>query len=706
MTELSELYKERRELALIRLKEIASEGENEPLSGLEKAWEEYALTQAKFLLRLNDLIDTVDEERSEAEWKRINSELYDEIRSGRYETCFANPVYASKRFGEGMGRLLSAVAAEMRSAIPAVFEQDEEDLLLRMELFLEIHTTVDEWQKEWKGAQKETEIETDTQDLEKAVKSDLYWYVSDYSEIAMEKRIAQMVDPAGDFAVKIVCESDLSDPGYLYRYGEYITDNELELAKHIQDLPEETVKKMADTFTEGYRIGFKTTGKDISLKKTVNIRYPIGMERMVRMAIGNFKAIGLEPVIYRATNSLLTGRSVVANGYFGAFANQQYEYDHREDEASVWDGQLATRKLECTRNAYEKYRDLAKVHGGPAVIETFGDVPFVPASCPQGYRYSEKQQENRVQYRVQAGKMTNTYIPGEERSFTIIAFPVPAIGDRFKEIFDAVTRINTLDYMKYSRIQQALIDTLDKAVEVHVTGRGGNRTDLRVALCEIKDPAKETHFENCVADVNIPVGEVFTSPKLKGTNGILHVGHVYLNELEFRDLSVTFEDGMVADYDCGNFETEEENRRYFEENVLFHHKTLPMGECAIGTNTTAYVMAKKYGIEDRLPILIAEKTGPHFAVGDTCYSHAEDIAVFNPDGKEIISRDNEISLLRKTDESKAYFQCHTDITIPYDELGAVFAVMPDGEEVALIRDGRFVLPGTEELNEPFERAQE
>ena len=72
-----------------------------------------------------------------------------------------------------------------------------------------------------------------------------------------------------------------------------------------------------------------------------------------------------------------------------------------------------------------------------------------------------------------------------------------------------------------------------------------------------------------------------------------------------------------------------------------------MGEFAIGTNTTAYRMAKEYQIGAKLPILIAEKTGPHFAVGDTCYSHAEDTAVYNPNGKEIIARDNEKSLLRK-----------------------------------------------------------
>ena len=110
-------------------------------------------------------------------------------------------------------------------------------------------------------------------------------------------------------------------------------------------------------------------------------------------------------------------------------------------------------------------------------------------------------------------------------------------------------------------------------------------------------------------------------------------------------------------------------------------------------------MAVKYDIFDRLTILIAEKTGPHFAMGDTCYSHSEEIKVYNPDGKEIIARDNECSILRKTEPDKAYFSCHTDITIPYEELGAITVVRGDGSEIALIRGGKFVLPGTEKLNE-------
>ena len=72
------------------------------------------------------------------------------------------------------------------------------------------------------------------------------------------------------------------------------------------------------------------------------------------------------------------------------------------------------------------------------------------------------------------------------------------------------------------------------------------------------------------------------------------------------------------------------------------------------------------------------------------------------DGKEIIARDNSISVLRKTDQEKAYFQCHTDITIPYDKLDAIYGVRPDGSEIPIIQNGRFVLSGCEKLNEALD----
>ena len=96
--------------------------------------------------------------------------------------------------------------------------------------------------------------------------------------------------------------------------------------------------------------------------------------------------------------------------------------------------------------------------------------------------------------------VVNEYIPSDETSFTIIAFPVPAIGEKFPEIFQETIRINTLDYELYRDMQQKIIDVLDTAKYVEVIGKGENRTNMQVQLAALSDPEKQTKFENCVAD--------------------------------------------------------------------------------------------------------------------------------------------------------------------------------------------------------------
>ena len=528
-------------------------------------------------------------------------------------------------------------------------------------------------------------------------------YVNDYCQDMMEQRIAEGVDTSLDFAVRIIMDSDLTDLRYLYQYGEYISVNETGVAEFLNRLSEEQINNMARTYTEGYRIGFINGRKDITKKKSVNIRYNLGFERMVRAAIIQFREMGLEPVIYRHATHAVNKRGTARIGFTGGNPNPQFDYDHRQDQALFMDSDFVQRKLRSMQNAYETYKNQAVVHGGPACIETFGEEPFSPVTTPEAWTLTEAQQKLQVELDNESGQIVNRYIKGDERSFTIIAYPVPEIGANFPEIFAEIVKINTLDYKLYERIQQTIIETLDTCQWVEIKGKDDNETDLIIHLHELEDIKKQTNFENCVADVNIPVGEVFTSPVLAGTGGILHVKKVYLNGLQFKDLKLVFDCGQVIDYSCANFETEEENRAYIEDNILHHHPKIPMGEFAIGTNTTAYMAAEKYGIADKLPILIAEKMGPHFAVGDTCYSWAEDTPVFNPDGREIIARDNEISILRKEDISLAYYGCHTDITIPYEELGSIRVIDEDGEGVSIIENGRFVLQGTEELNIPFDR---
>ena len=50
-----------------------------------------------------------------------------------------------------------------------------------------------------------------------------------------------------------------------------------------------------------------------------------------------------------------------------------------------------------------------------------------------------------------------------------------------------------------------------------------------------------------------------------------------------------------------------------------------------------------------------------------------------------------------------YLNCHTDITIPYDELDKITVIRKDGTTEDIIADGRFVLAGTEALNGPLDR---
>lgn len=677
--------RERYELARERIVEIAE------TSGIEGELGVYFETVAGFLNEIFAIIERKGENRSEdrfdtmslEEAQALNARLFADILPENYDASFANPDVAVDRLKETFGPQLCMIYGEIRGLIAAAFEYRLVNITIFSELFIELYNLFEEAEPE-----------------KSSVTEAIYWFYHDYSELFIEQQIQEQVDPTFSFATDIVKKSTQGGLRYLYDYGEYIGQVERESAEDLQMLSAEEIDAMAATFVEGYRKGFELAGIDLTKKRTVNIRYNIGFERVIAAAIEKFKELDLEPVIYRATPSKFLRSGMARVGYTGVSANRQYDFDHKDDCALYLDKAITERKLEELKASFEENKRLAAQHAGPAVMEIFGEPEFEPVAKKTAPSFDAKQQELRVYYANEAGMITNRYIPGDERSFTIIAFPVRTIGQQYEEIFRETIRINTLDYAKYARIQQHLIDALDQGDYVEVHGTNGNYTDLRVNLKTLDDPAHETRFENCVADVNIPVGEVFTSPKLTGTNGVLYVSQVYLNGLEYRDLYFTVEDGMVKDYGCSNFKTPEENRKYIKDNVLYQHETLPIGEFAIGTNTAAYRMAKKYDIAAKLPILIAEKTGPHFAFGDTCYSFQEDMETFNPDGKKIVARENEVSALRTSDPSKAYFNCHTDVTIPFEELGSIRVMNVDGSVSAtLIENGRFVLPGTEELNE-------
>ncbi|MBN1756588.1 aminopeptidase [bacterium] len=600
-----------------------------------------------------------------------NKSFYHEITVQNYKTSYANPAYAVSLFGDDYGQLMATFFYYYRNLISFAFKHKIFKFAEYNELFIKVYQYFRDNEPDYPALM---EIITSIRSKDRT------------EDISID--FNERLNPEFQFNLQIVENFDLSDLRYLFRYGEAISEVELKSAAFFQQYPEDKLKQLAYTVVKAYITGFERDEKDISHKSTVNLNYNIGQERLIREVVNILKDKGLTALLFSPASTSV---------------NKQYPYDYRFENALYLDEKTAERLVSNYKNACERNKNLFSQYSGIIVFSKFGEPPFSPQKKQESLKLSEKQQKLFQVYQNSIMKIYDEYAPRRECSFTIISFPSPEIGSNFEAIFEDILEVNLLDTDKYEPIQQKIIDALDKADYVVVKGKSGNRTDIRVKMQAIPKPQEQTNFVNCGADVNIPVGEVFTSPQLNGTEGILHVQETYLKGLKYIDLELSFKDGYVTKYTCSNFDTEEDNLNYIRENLLFPHQTLPIGEFAIGTNTLAYVTARKHKIVPLLPVLIIEKMGPHFAVGDTCFTMEEDKPVFNHlDHKEIIARENEKTALRKTDPQNAYTFIHTDITLPYDSIGLISAITPEGDRIDIIRDGRFVLPGTEELNIPLD----
>lgn len=73
------------------------------------------------------------------------------------------------------------------------------------------------------------------------------------------------------------------------------------------------------------------------------------------------------------------------------------------------------------------------------MVETFGEEGFQPVNKEAAYGLSEKQQELTIAYSNESMPIVNQYIPGDETSFTIIAF-----------LFRRLERISRRSFLKRS----------------------------------------------------------------------------------------------------------------------------------------------------------------------------------------------------------------------------------------------------------------
>jgi hypothetical protein len=191
---------------------------------------------AEFLVFTYDVLLVKDvpgnfDSLSTEELKTVNNILYEDILPENYGKSYANPDFAVKSLGE-YGQFFSAVYAELRGQIVYAYEANFELYVANLELFLELYSIWNESYREMlETAGENNTVSVDFPKL-KYMKEAYYYHIYDYADISVAGRTLELIDSeANTFARDIVMDSNLEDIRYLYRYGEYIGENEIKTAE-------------------------------------------------------------------------------------------------------------------------------------------------------------------------------------------------------------------------------------------------------------------------------------------------------------------------------------------------------------------------------------------------------------------------------------------------------------------------------------------
>lgn len=484
-----------------------------------------------------------------------------------------------------------------------------------------------------------------------------------------------------NFATSLLETQDFQDIRYLFRYGINISETEIAFAQFMNEYSKEDIQVLANQMVDGYVKGFERHHKHMNGRTNARIVLLVGLEQL---------AVAIQMRLHTYGYQGFIGGLVWQN------QNMQAEMDFEKiHQYELQEADYQT-LLQTYSTALKQYDASLRAYQGNVIMVSFGQVRKEVIDYESYYKPNY---ELKKIYELKKRQIFETYVPKAEISYTGMAFPVKEITNYdYPKIFKDVMKINQMDSREHEKMQAYLISILDQGDYVEIKGWKGNETDIRISLHELQNPEHETNFVNCGADVNIPAGEVYTSPQLQGSNGLLHLKQIRIAKVQFKDVKIHIEQGFTKDYTCRNTDDEEENHRLMESLIFHHRNTLPIGEFALGTNTYAYALAKKDGILHQLHTLIYEKLGPHIALGDTCFAWGEDTPLYDQNHKLVVAKDNEFSIQRKTDPMQAYVNMHYDLTIPYDEIGCIRVHTRDGKVITIVQDGKFVLAPLLPLN--------
>jgi len=422
---------ERRELCRERLTAMLTE------QTVGEEYRDFFRAQAKKMLLLFDYEDMVESGAFAAltleETREWFDQLYAEVLPEAYGTSYANPVYTVSLYGKKYGRLLAYLAAKLNAQIFYAAEKLPLFVVMAAELLIEIYNYFEEFHEF----------------TFKECREALYSFDTDNAELYYFQRAREQFDPEYTFVKDIITEAEGTDLRYLYRYGEYITENELGVAKFLQSLPRETIQAAAQNVVGGYLRGFQVMRVPLAKGQTVGLRFAIGFERVMKEVIRLLEAEGLTVASVRTQ---VAGRHARKAGYTVTNVNIQYDYDHRNDEGLLADKQWYLRKEAAMHRVYEEKKELLALYAGPLVLETFGERLPLPKNKKEAVELDKRQQRLKVESTGRLGAMVERYLPSDHISFTIVAYPLPSIGEAFPEIFEETLRLNLLDNDVYRKV--------------------------------------------------------------------------------------------------------------------------------------------------------------------------------------------------------------------------------------------------------------
>ena len=126
--------------------------------------------------------------------------------------------------------------------------------------------------------------------------------------------------------------------------------------------------------------------------------------------------------------------------------------------------------------------------------------------------------------------------------WVVLRWPTPSMaqsaGMSTEAFEDHFFNVCNLDYAKMSRAMDALVDRMNKAEQVHITGKG---TDLTFSI-------RGMRAIKCAGDCNIPDGEVYTAPLAGTLEGIITYNTPSLYQgRTYENVCLRFEKGRIVE---------------------------------------------------------------------------------------------------------------------------------------------------------------